>query len=107
VDWAADYNRDLVQCRNDARVLAIAAAGAAELDSVNAGVLQCLIKHWEIGGWEWEAKKKDQKRYNGSIAARALHMIVCFGELAWSELYTICGCVCGEKRWLSRQKKRG
>jgi hypothetical protein len=96
VDRAADYNQDLVQYRNDARVLAIAAAGAAELDSVNVDVLQCLIMHWEIGGWVWEAKK-DHKRYTGSIAARALHMIVRFGELAWSDLYTICGRVCGEK----------
>jgi hypothetical protein len=77
-------------------VLAIASAGTTELDSLNADVLERLVVHWRIGDWEWEAQR-DHDRNTGSQAARALHMIVRFGELVWSELYTICGRVQREK----------
>jgi hypothetical protein len=96
VERASDYNSSLVQYAGNAGVLAIASAGATELDNMNVDVLQHLIIHWKIGDWEWKAGK-DHKRYTGSLAARALHMIVRFGELAWNELYTICGRVCGRK----------
>jgi hypothetical protein len=90
-------------------VLAIASAGATELDSMNADVLERLIVHWRIGDWEWEAKK-DHDRNTGSHAACTLHMIARLGELAWSELYTICGCVQREKTCfypVTRLKKYG
>jgi hypothetical protein len=96
VEWASDYNLSLVWYTDDAGVLTITSAGATELDSMNADMLERLIVHWRIGDWEWEAQR-DQDRNLGSQAACALHMIVRFGELVWSELYTICGRVQGEK----------
>jgi hypothetical protein len=81
VERASDYNLSLVQYVDDAGVLAIASARATELDSVNADVLERLVVHWRIGDWEWEVFQRDHDRNTGSQAARALHMIVRFGEL--------------------------
>jgi hypothetical protein len=96
LDQASDYNLSLVWYADDAGVLVIASAGATELDNANANMLQRLIIHRKIGNWEWEAKR-DHNWYTGYLAARALHMIARFGELAWSELYTICGRARGKK----------
>jgi hypothetical protein len=96
VEWALDYNSSLVRYADNAGVLAIASAGATELDSVNANMLERLVVYWRIEDWEWEAQR-DHDRNTGSQAAHALHMIVHFGELVWSELYTICGPVQREK----------
>jgi hypothetical protein len=48
VERASDYNLSLDWYADDAGVLAIASAGATELDNANAGVLQPLIIHWKI-----------------------------------------------------------
>jgi hypothetical protein len=48
LDRASDYNLSLVRYADGAGVLAIASAGATELDNANAGVLQPLIIHWKI-----------------------------------------------------------
>jgi hypothetical protein len=96
VERASDYNSSLVWYADDAGVLAIASARMTKPDSVNADILEGLIVHWRFGDWEWRAQR-DHDRHPGSQAARALHMIVRFGELVWSELYTICGRVQREK----------
>jgi hypothetical protein len=96
MERASDYNLSLVGYADDAGVLIVASAGATELENVHADVLQRLIINWEIGDWEWKAKK-DHRRYTGSLGAHALHMIVRFGELACSEIYGICGRSRGEK----------
>jgi hypothetical protein len=96
VERVSDCNSSLVRYADDVGVLAIASARATELDSMNAGVLERLIVHWKIGDWEWE-DRKDHDQSTGSQAARAMHMIDRFRELAWSELYTICGRVQREK----------
>jgi hypothetical protein len=51
VERASDYNLSLVRYADNAGVLAIASAGATELDNLNAGVLQCHIIHWKVGNW--------------------------------------------------------
>jgi hypothetical protein len=52
VERASDYNSSLVRYVDNVGVLAIASARAAELDSMNADVLEHLIVHWKIGDWE-------------------------------------------------------
>jgi hypothetical protein len=109
VERASDYNSSLVWYADDVGVLAIASAGATELNSMNADMLERLIVHWKIGDWEWKAKK-DHNRNTGSQAARALHMIVRFWELAWSEIYTTYGRVHREKTCfyaVTRSRKDG